>query len=911
MGRGAKVSVVVGSASSIIQFTLEENGMAYKVGDVLRVSGIVTNPTIGSEFSEFRVTVEEIFVDEFSGWYPGQFVQFDDISPFFNGTKRKFTMTVTLVGTTEVVNLKTSSGSNLNINNNLFVYINDILQIPEESYIITGSRITFREPPRSNSKCNILFYRGSDLDVEEIEPPKTIKEGDTIQINENSTDPLDRTQDSRVVKNIVATDALDTFPYEGLGIDTDPNKPRPLTWTKQTSDKIINGVLYSKSRPSLKSRIIPNAKLIKSITKTDPVIYVDNVFPLFSELDKNKGISEELRDVIIVEDAEINSARASAIVSSASTISLIQVTSPGSGYKNIKNPKVSISESYTTRKDPIYNWSGSVGIGTANINKVIYSNNFVAIGNNGSIGFSSDGINWNNELVGGITSFTSNISFNDIEYIDRFETKRYVAVGNNSTIVSAVGIGTTLSSWRKYPLFKESQVIGLTVSLNDSAYNGTFNSVSYNRGKDSWVVVGSEAAIFSAVGINTDFFLEKSITFNDLNAVTTNDVIFVVVGDSGDILYSEDGNIWSNSPNVPTNKNLNDVIWDGSRFIAVGEDNTILISITGVNWTTVNVTSQNQSFKKIKYYDGVYTALNTLGDLYYSLNLTNWVYRETNQENSLNDLLFYKDISEEGRYVAVGSAGTSIYAEPVYNRAVAISTTMYGGVSEIVVVNGGFGYSQTTEPPVQVESEGTTTEKVFSIKAEGDFGTIIGVTTFIEGTLGIGTTSPKVEFTLKSEIYDNDTLGIGYSSLNVFGVQHPGLKVGDYFVIYDSNSTCGHALTGITTSLGGMSNYPQSRVGTAVSFLDGVYIVESVTQPISGIVTVSCNFAPIPGVGADIIDVNAGINTTGFFGRYTWGKIFDYQNRSREKPKEFFVNTNNGLFGLEDAPKVYRTRGII
>jgi len=911
LGKDAKVSVQVGSASSIIQFTLEDNGIAYKVGDVLSVSGIVTDPNVGAGFSEFRVTVEEIFTDEFSGWYPGQFIQLNDISPFFNGIKRKFTMSVSFGGVTEVISLKTNPGSDLNINNNLFIYVNDILQIPGKSYIISGSRITFKEPPRVNSKCNILFYRGSDLDVEEIEPPKTIKEGDFIQIKENPNDPLDRSQDPRVVKNIVSTDALDTLIYEGLGISTDPNKPRPLTWTKQTSDKIINGVLYSKSRPSLKSRIIPNAKLIKSISKTDPIIYVDNVFPIFSELDKDKGISEDLRDVIIVEDRDINPARASAIVSTGSTISRIQVISTGSGYKDILNPEVSISKSYTYKKDPIFNWTGFVGIGTNSSNKIIYSNNFVTVGNNGSIGFSSDGIHWYSDVVGGISSSTSTISYNDIEYVNRFGTQRYVAVGDNTTIITATGIGTTVSNWTKYQLFKESQVIGLTVALNDSAYNGTFNSVAYNRKNDTWVVVGTNAAIFSGVGINTTFFLEKSITFNDLNSVITNDDIFVVVGDNGDILYSNDGNIWLNSPSVPTTKDLNDVTWDGSRFIVVGDDNTILTSTNGINWTLINVRTSNQSFKKIKYYEDFYTALNTFGDLYYSFNLLDWVYRDTNQGNPLNDLLFYKEISEEGRYIAVGSGGTSIYAEPVYNRAEAISTTTSGGVSEIIIVNGGFGYLQDTPPPVLVEGDSTTSEKILSIKAEGDFGTIIGVTTFIEGTLGIGTTSPKIEFTLKSEIYDNETLGIGYSSLNVFGVQHPGMSVGDYFIIYESNSTCGHALTGITTSLGGMSNYPESRVGTAVSFLDGVYIVESVSEPFVGIVTVGCNFAPIPGIGADIIEVSAGLNTSGFFGRYSWGKIFDYQNRSKESPKEFFVNTNNGLFGLKDAPKVYRTRGLI
>lgn len=911
-GVNATVSVVVGSASSIIQFELEKNGMAYKVGDVLRVSGIVTDPNVGVGFSEFRVSVEEIFVDEFNGWYPGQFVQFDNIASFFNGIKRKFSLTVTFGGITEVISLKTNTGTDLNINNNIFVYLNDILQVPGESYIVSGSRITFKEPPRVNSKCDLLFYRGSDLDVEQVDPPRTIKEGDTVQIKENPIDPLDRTQDPRIVKNIVATDLLDTFSYEGLGIDVSPDKPRPLSWTKQTTDKIINGVLYSKSRPGFKSRIIPNAKLIKSIDKTDPVIYVDNVFPIFSELDKNKGVSEDLRDVIIVEDRDIVPARASAIVSTASTISVIQVTFPGTGYRDVINPKVSISESYTFKKDPIFNWQGSIGIGSNHINKIIYSNNFVAIGDTGSIGFSEDGINWYADVVGGISSNTSTLSFNDIKYVNRFGTQRYITVGNNSTIITAVGLGTTVSSWTKYPLLKEIQIIGSTVSVTDSTYSGTFNSASYNRGTDSWVVVGTGAAIFSTVGINSVFFFERTPgTFNDLNSVTSNDNTFVAVGDAGDIVYSDLGVVWSTAPNVPTNSNLNDVIWDGKQFVAVGDNNTILTSTNGVSWGKLNLVSLNQSFKTIKYYEEFYTALNSSGELYYSFNLINWVYRDTNQLNSLKDLLFYKDISDEGRYIAVGSGGTSMYAEPVYNRASAISTTFSNGVSQIVIVNGGFGYSQNTPPPILVESDTTTTEKILSIKAEGDFGTIIGITTFIEGTLGIGTTSPKIEFTLKSETYDNDTLGIGYSSLNVFGVPNSRLSVGDYFVIYDSNAISGHALTGITTSLGGMSNYPESRVGTAVSFIDGVYRVESVTEPVVGIITVGCNFAPIPGVGADILLVSAGLNTTGFFGRYTWGKVFDYQNRSRENPKEFFVNTNNGLFGLSDAPKMYRTRGII
>jgi hypothetical protein len=122
------------------------------------------------------------------------------------------------------------------------------------------------------------------------------------------------------------------------------------------------------------------------------------------------------------------------------------------------------------------------------------------------------------------------------------------------------------------------------------------------------------------------------------------------------------------------------------------------------------------------------------------------------------------------------------------------------------------------------------TEVIKSIKALGDFGRIIGINTFVTGTPGIGTTTPKVEFILQSEYYDNATLGVGYSSLNSLSVTYSQLSKGDYFVITDSNVETGHDIIGITTfaGLNGMVNYPASKVGTATSFLDGVYRVEDV-----------------------------------------------------------------------------------
>jgi hypothetical protein len=500
LGTGAKVSISVASDTSIGNFLLNDPGSLYKVGDILRVVGLTTDPTVGNLFDEFRLTVSETVSDIFSGYYPGQFIQFNDISNKFNGFEKLFDITTPLNGIDTRITFKVPSGSDLVIENNFFILINGILQVPTVAYRYFAGRIQFTEPPSSGSTCTILFYRGSSSDVEEVTPVQTIKDGDILQSRQNVTSTVTTEQLDRVVKRIVQSNTLDTFVYTGYGIT---NTARPLNWTKQTADRIINGSLISKSRTTLKSNVTPNTFLIKSVGITDTAIYVNDAFPYFSELDS----------------------------------------------------------------------------------------------------------------------------------------------------------GPT-----RLPEFK---------------------------------------------------------------------------------------------------RNIN--ILD-------------------------------------------YTSLDTI------------------------------------RY-----------------------------------------------------------EKLVSVKVKGDYGDIVGINTFASSP---GIQTGRLEFKLKSNTYENDNLGIGYSSLNTFGINSSQLEIGDYFVISNSNVVCGHALTGITDSLGGMPNYPNSKVGTARSFIDGVYKVENVTLPNAGIVTVRCNFVAVNG-GLSLSLV--GLSQTTFYGNYSWGKFYDYDNRQLGTPKQFVVNTDNGLIGLSTSPQVART----
>jgi hypothetical protein len=894
---GTNQFTIVSSASTISHYYVQ--------------SGIVSFRS----FEPFLLTVEEVQTDKFSGFYPGQFIKFDDISNQFNGFRKRFTLRALIDGQSQTINLKTPIGSDLDITNNIFIYLNDVLQLPGEAYEFKGSRVIFTEAPKPNSLCTILYYRGSSVDVEEIVPPSTLKIGDTIIIKENKNDPFDIDQFSRVIKNVSISDQFDTFTYDSLGISTDPTKERPLVWIKQKSDKIINGAISSKARPDLKSNIRPQARVIKNINIDDDEIYVDNVYPIFSDVD---GLVENLRDFIIVEDRIIEQATAEAQVSSSSSISNINITFGGVEYQNVTSPTVFVSSSAISRKDALFNWQGSVGISPSyQLNSLSYGNVFVGVGNTQSLVISPDGKTWQSSIIGLTTSsdLKSIISHKD------GQQDIYVSVGSSATIIRSTGVGNSISAWSNIPLREEISIPGFgVINTVDSSYIGTLNDVVYSPSYDSYVTVGTAGSIFVGTGIGTNSFISKtSSILSNLNSVSfsfnasINSGYFVAVGVNGVILTSNSGQIWDIISPLTT-QTLNKVIFAEGHFIIVGNSGTVIKSATQSQYQLIS-TNIAVNFVNINYDSGVYAALDDIGNLYYSLNLSDWNLRSTNQSNILKDLVFVNNLGVDGRYVTIGFGGTSVYAEPVLNRATAFASVSGGIVTAINITNGGFGYSPSNPPQVLVESDTYDKELIQSFKAEGDHGIIVGINTFITGTPGIGTTTPKIEFVLKSETYDNITLGIGYSSLNVFGITNSQLQKGDYFVITDSNVTVGHAITGITTSLGGMTNYPASKVGTARSFIDGVYRVEHVTTPILGIVTVTCNLAPGP--FGNFVQVyqrgsdNSGINTSNFYGRYSWGKLFDYQNRILNNPKSFTANTDNGIIGLSTTPKIIRTRSLL
>ena len=86
-GTEAKVSVVVGQGSSVIDFEITNTGYGYGNGEQLTVAigGTTGIPTTSSFTSSnvFEIEIEKVINDEFTGWSLGVLDTFDDVSELY------------------------------------------------------------------------------------------------------------------------------------------------------------------------------------------------------------------------------------------------------------------------------------------------------------------------------------------------------------------------------------------------------------------------------------------------------------------------------------------------------------------------------------------------------------------------------------------------------------------------------------------------------------------------------------------------------------------------------------------------------------------------------------------------------------------------------------------------------------
>ena len=377
-GVQATANIVVGQGSSIIDFELNYTGYSYEVGDILTIptggpNGIPLKA--GTTFNEFQIYVDKIHNHNFNGWNIGQLLILDDINSLFDGQRTQFPLSLN----GELVAIKAKRGSNIDIASTLLVFVNDVLQVPNQGYTFKGgSIITFTEPlngdindiPGTGDKCKILFYRGNgDIDVTFRDILETVKVGDELQIIKNKdtcNNSVD--QDDRTVYEIKSTDFVETNLYSGGGINNDLNCSRSIIWKRQRQDTIVNGRIVGKDRILYEPIINPMSYCIQPISLGSTQIYVENVKTFFDS--KKEDLDPDLlKNITIISQDDIEVGVITAHISSG-IVTGFTILNPGKGY--LTAPSISFESPIGISNT--YRASGIASISSGSIVDVIIIN---------------------------------------------------------------------------------------------------------------------------------------------------------------------------------------------------------------------------------------------------------------------------------------------------------------------------------------------------------------------------------------------------------------------------------------------------------------------------------------------------------------------------------------------------------
>ena len=374
IGTQATVNVVVGQGSSVIDFEIINTGYGYVEDQILTVpiGGPTGIPTTGSSFEEFKISIQKTFSDKFSGWSIGELQLLDNLDNKFDGETVSFPLTIS----DNLITILSSKGSNINVQDTLLVFINDILQVPGGGYTFPGgSIITFTEPPKIGDTSKILFYRGSgSVDVVDVDILETVKIGDTLTIGYDPSigQSVTLQEEERTVTSIDSTDLVTTNPYFGPGNTANETLKRTLAWCRQTEDKVVNELPIGKDRILYEAAITPTSYLIQPVGVGSTILFVDTIRPFFNPINEsNTSLEFQNSITIISQDNKVGSS-ATAIVSIAGTISSIVLSDGGVGYTT--SPSVSIQDSVGVGTTLAVNATASSTVLSGNVTNINITN---------------------------------------------------------------------------------------------------------------------------------------------------------------------------------------------------------------------------------------------------------------------------------------------------------------------------------------------------------------------------------------------------------------------------------------------------------------------------------------------------------------------------------------------------------
>lgn len=257
-GTGARASFEIRDDGKISQFKITNPGYGYTSGEILSILGDAQNSN-QSPSDLLKINVLEVAKDTFSAWNLGHLRKLDELGSYANGSRKIFTFEEN----GQTLSLESTDGSDIDLSQNLLIFVNDVLQIPNDSYIFGGgTQIEFKEAPATGSSIKLYFYEGYTGDSEYIDIIEPVKIGDKVQVYKTDK-ATPETQSYRTVKRILSSDKLRTEIYNKKGLSENSSSFRSVSVTPQKSDLIIGGERVSKSRVSI-ATTYKSFQLIKS-----------------------------------------------------------------------------------------------------------------------------------------------------------------------------------------------------------------------------------------------------------------------------------------------------------------------------------------------------------------------------------------------------------------------------------------------------------------------------------------------------------------------------------------------------------------------------------------------------------------------------------------------------------------------
>ena len=280
------------------------------------------------------------------------------------------------------------------------------------------------------------------------------------------------------------------------------------------------------------------------------------------------------------------------------------------------------------------------------INSVAFgAGRYVAVGDEGAIFSSSDGLTWSRK-----DSKTTRTLHSVI-----YENNLFVAVGNNDIIRTSPN-GEEWAAGR---------YIGEGGYLLSTVYeNGQFVIVGGRHILDTNLkIIGNKGVI--ATSTNGITWNERSLpgTVPRLNSITHAGGKFVAAGNGETIVTSTDGITWSRTHPASSSSTANHllkVIPAAGGFVAVGLNGVVVTSTDGTSWTS-RIRAPNNSEGKPKHLfsaaykpRGNYVAVGNQGAVIHSSNGTSWT-SVPGIVPYLNDVIY-----ADGKFVAVGGSQQAI-----------------------------------------------------------------------------------------------------------------------------------------------------------------------------------------------------------------------------------------------------------